>query len=396
MGHLTSLRIHNRLDQHRVFGLIMISGDMAEARALELDELMIEIGPFRMPTSLESLRDPLSDGSRFFFGVISQQLRDGPTSLWVKRRTGATVGAAVARYDLLVDNHDALAHRVGNVLDESGSSAIVTGAVDSRWFPYGLAHRAGLEVDTWKLPGADEAAGPWAEVRAAMARDGYAIFPERIPDALCDQFVAEVGTEIEAGRMTFVPGSSTRLHQTHRLPSGGRIWRFPPVVDFLSHWFGSPPAACQTLFYFNGSQQRAHQDTIHLTAFPAGHMCGVWVALEDVVPDSGELFVYPGSHRLPRLLAADLNLPKVREDYSPYARFDDEVERLLVLGGFERKVYRPRKGEILVWHENLVHGGSRRENLTQTRISVVSHYFARGAIGYYDSRGEAATLEELA
>jgi hypothetical protein len=48
-----------------------------------------------------------------------------------------------------------------------------------------------------------------------------------------------------------------------------------------------------------------------------------------------------------------------------------------------------------VWHENLVHGGSVRINKEQTRFSVVSHYFAKGAVAYYDSRGEAASLEDL-
>jgi ectoine hydroxylase-related dioxygenase (phytanoyl-CoA dioxygenase family) len=51
------------------------------------------------------------------------------------------------------------------------------------------------------------------------------------------------------------------------------------------------------LTYVFGSQQEAHQDTIHLTPFPAGYMCGTWIALQDVVPDSGELIVYPGNHR---------------------------------------------------------------------------------------------------
>ena len=45
---------------------------------------------------------------------------------------------------------------------------------------------------------------------------------------------------------------------------------------------------------------------------------------------------------------------------------------------------------MLIWHENLAHGGSPRKNDELTRRSIVSHYFARGAIAFYDSQGVPA------
>jgi ectoine hydroxylase-related dioxygenase (phytanoyl-CoA dioxygenase family) len=124
-------------------------------------------------------------------------------------------------------------------------------------------------------------------------------------------------------------------------------------------------------------------------------MCGVWIALEDVASDSGELFVYPGSHKTPRLRAAELGLEKVKTDYSSYVHFDRAINELISDGGYQRVPYMPRAGQILVWHENLIHGGSYRRDRTKTRLSIVSHYFAKGSVAYYDSRGEAATLELL-
>lgn len=124
-------------------------------------------------------------------------------------------------------------------------------------------------------------------------------------------------------------------------------------------------------------------------------MCGVWIALEDVQADSGELFVYPGSHKTPRLRARDLGLEKVDQDYSSYTIFDAAIQNLLKDGGYERVEYRPKAGQVLVWHENLIHGGSPRRNRELTRLSIVSHYFAKGAVSYYDGRGEAAALEIL-
>jgi hypothetical protein len=75
--------------------------------------------------------------------------------------------------------------------------------------------------------------------------------------------------------------------------------------------------------------------------------------------------------------------------------FDDAIQALIREYRYEPAVYRPKAGEILVWHENLIHGGSPRRNRDLTRHSIVSHYFARGCISYYDSRGEAGSLEAL-
>jgi hypothetical protein len=367
--------------------------------------LSLEIGPFRRTVTLDELQDSLEDKDRFNFSIVTQQLRNGPVRLCMRDVSGdlmpqpASASRIVAQYEILVDNPGELASNVANLLDEAGCSAILVGPPDSRMFPYQASKARGGDLDQWTLDRSKGIAhappGRWRDAQETMARDGFTVLEERVPEWLCDRFVEEVKAEVDAGRLTYDWGSSTRLHHTHRLPSGSQIWKFPPVVEFLKEWFRDLPVACQTLFYFNGSGQRAHQDSIHLTSFPAGFMCGVWVALEDVSPDSGELFVYRGSHRLPRLYVADLGLPKVRDDYSAYARFDDEVDNLLSLGGYEPVTYRPKKGEILVWHENLAHGGGVRVDRSKTRISVVSHYFARGSVAYYDSRGEAATLEEL-
>lgn len=405
MAHLTSLRIHNRADQHRVWGLIVFAASVPEARALGLRRLILEIGPYRREVALEQMANFDESDDRFYFAIVTQQLRNGPAALLIRdvsdtlERGAPGTEPVVARYGVIVDNPGALASVVGNIMDENRRSAILVGQIDSRMFPYEAARVNGLELEQWTMSAANGAVGLQSDrsavVHEAMMKDGFAVLPERVPESLCDRFVAEVKAEIDSGRLAYEWGSSTRLHHTHRLPSGSQIWKFPPVIEFLKAWFQDLPVACQTLFYFNGSGQRAHQDTIHLTSFPAGFMCGVWVALEDVQPDSGELFVYRGSHGMPRLYVADLCLPKVREDYSAYSRFDDEIENLLSLGGYERTTYRPKKGEILVWHENLAHGGSPRLDLSKTRTSVVSHYFARSAAAYYDSRGEAATLEEL-
>ena len=46
-----------------------------------------------------------------------------------------------------------------------------------------------------------------------------------------------------------------------------------------------------------------------------------------------------------------------------------------------------RAGDVLIWQENLIHGGSPRTDLEQTRMSMVIHAFAEPTLIYYDSTG---------
>ncbi len=226
--------------------------------------------------------------------------------------------------------------------------------------------------------------------------DGYVILPEPVEESLLATINRELDAAIEKKVEGYEYGSSQRIHNLHHRNPGVRaLWRHPVVMRYLELIFGVPARPCQTLTYVFGSQQDAHQDTIHLTPFPAGYMCGVWIALEDVQPNSGELEVHRGSHRLPRVYMAGSGCPKVAND--DWNEFGSNIparwRQMLAAGNFEKVTYRPKRGTILVWHENLMHGGSVRIDRSLSRRSIVSHYFADGAIAFYDSTGVAGHME---
>ena len=189
-------------------------------------------------------------------------------------------------------------------------------------------------------------------------------------------------------------------HLHHHSRAMAELWRHPAILANLRLAFEVEPRPCQTLTFVNGSQQGAHQDTIHLTPFPAGYMMGVWVALEDVQPGSGELFYYPGSHRTPRLYAYHAGWPGL---FGPAkgAPGGGDFNRLAVAAhqGYERLAadftrvdYLPKAGDVLFWHENLIHGGAPRRDKSLSRKSVAMHYFADGCVAYYDSWGDPAFM----
>ena len=105
-----------------------------------------------------------------------------------------------------------------------------------------------------------------------------------------------------------------------------------------------------------------------------------WAALEDVTIGAGELFYYPGSHRFEDFIYKD-HYKSVHEAHrmTGESRPHEQIERH-VHSLEERAAQRgipkmpfAKKGDVLVWHADLVHGGNPVSRVT-TRKSIVTHY----------------------
>ena len=156
----------------------------------------------------------------------------------------------------------------------------------------------------------------------------------------------------------------------------------PEIEAVLQRCWGRQPFAFQTLNFPVGTQQDLHSDAVHFHSEPPGFMCGVWVALEDIHPESGPLEYVPGSQRLPYLQAVDVGVrqqPGVTPDQKI---FHDYWQMVLSQGDFERQRFTSRLGQALIWSANLIHGGSAVDNLQLTRWSQVTHYFFDGCRHY--------------
>jgi ectoine hydroxylase-related dioxygenase (phytanoyl-CoA dioxygenase family) len=98
------------------------------------------------------------------------------------------------------------------------------------------------------------------------------------------------------------------------------------------------------------------------------------------------LFYYPGSHRLPYLLNEDFNegATNLRLGRKDYVDYEDRIEVLLEETKVEKEVFLAKKGDILIWHANLIHGGLPVRNAELTRKSMVIHYYAKDVIKYHE------------
>jgi hypothetical protein len=144
------------------------------------------------------------------------------------------------------------------------------------------------------------------------------------------------------------------------------------VLAFLDALYQRQSFPFQTLNFARGSRQATHSDAFHFNCRPAGFMCGIWIALEDIHPDSGPLHYYPGSHRLPVLTAADLGGRDTGRGYE--ALIASVVEK----AGLKLETALIRRGQAFIWAANLLHGGTPINDPSRTRLSQVTHYYFRG------------------
>jgi len=153
----------------------------------------------------------------------------------------------------------------------------------------------------------------------------------------------------------------------------------PAVRQALGELVGRKALPFQTLNFPIGTSQYAHSDTIHFNTIPEGYMAGVWVALEDIDEDNGPLIYYPGSHKLPYYSMQDLGL---EPGYDNYQNYEQKIQQLIADQGFESELGVAKKGEALIWHANLLHGGAPRKDLERSRHSQVTHYYFEGCKYY--------------
>ena len=172
-------------------------------------------------------------------------------------------------------------------------------------------------------------------------------------------------------------------------------FRNPRLIKLLEFVMGRKIVPFQTINFTEGSEQRAHSDSIHMTTEPLGYLIASWIALEDIDEKSGPLFYYPGSHRLPFVSCQDYlsgNTTFTIGNKS-YKRYEDKIEDLLKGEVFEKKYFLAKKGDVLIWHANLLHGGSPIKQKGKSRKSMVAHYFCEGVICYHEISQRPALLE---
>jgi ectoine hydroxylase-related dioxygenase (phytanoyl-CoA dioxygenase family) len=144
------------------------------------------------------------------------------------------------------------------------------------------------------------------------------------------------------------------------------------LTSILADLLGEPAVLCNSLNFEKGSSQPMHIDSLYMTPRTPHSLIATWIALEDVHPDSGPLVYFPGSHRIPLYTFNDGTHHATREESADWY---DYIDVQIRLRGLKERAFLAKKGDVFIWHSDLVHGGSPIADHRRTRSSLVCHYF---------------------
>ncbi len=234
-------------------------------------------------------------------------------------------------------------------------------------------------------------------------QNGYLVLDTEIPESVLDAIIVELQDKYT---------SDVKLDVGHQ--DAGRIqdaWRInanvkalalnPKILETLKELYDRQPLAFQTLNFPVGTEQPPHSDTIHFNSIPAGFMCGVWIALEDMDENNGTLVFYPQSHKLPEVTLSDIGYEwETKSNFSPsqlvrrsfrklglinsiptlkaddaYPLYEKQISKVIEENNLKPSYATIKKGQAFIWAANLLHGGSPRKDKKRTRHSQVTHYF---------------------
>ena len=238
-----------------------------------------------------------------------------------------------------------------------------------------------------RLAESAEAESFGAETRAKLARwidDGYMVLEGHLSRADVDEINSDLERQFEQGKIKYHPLGKRVVNAFEHSEPVRRAVTDPELLRLLSFILGREVNLFQTIDFFVGSEQAAHSDSFHMTTEPMGYLIAIWVALEDVSPESGPVYYYPGSHKLPYVMTEDLGDRGGDLGGGKEARYAERIRSLIADRGLEPVEFTASAGDVLIWHANLLHGGRGIAREGATRKSLVAHYFGSGVLCYHE------------
>ncbi len=245
--------------------------------------------------------------------------------------------------------------------------------------------------------------------------NGFFVWPQLFPEQKIDAHLAELEvhekligngsfeefhafsqekkTRIAAAQQEFYSGNTA----TQELSFNERLmlyfqWKFAELPILRIQTGG---------LYSRGT--RSHHDALYIRCNPKDTEIRVWVALEDVHPDSGPVYFVPRSHSLiSKTLEEEVlnECPQFREvlaqqrgsttegqfarAFAPIAGYAQrKMELAIAKTGLPKMIPALRKGDAVLFSLDLVHGTAARVNKTLTRKHLILSWCALSASWYH-------------
>ncbi|HZG56298.1 phytanoyl-CoA dioxygenase family protein [Paenibacillus sp.] len=218
---------------------------------------------------------------------------------------------------------------------------------------------------------------------------GYVLFKKGCSSDLIDAFnghirdIRSVAAEEmpewvkprKAGEVLDKDRFSVRLFNPHQHDGFSRqVMKLPVIRGALAQLMGDEAVCVQSMYFYKepGSPgQAAHQDYYYIKDDPKT-MVAAWIAMEELVDEeNGCLWVIPGTHRLGLLPHGAV------KDLEEHEAYTHETE------GIDLKAQIPvvmEKGDILFFHELLIHSSNKNRSKDRWRRSYVCHYIRQDSM----------------
>jgi phytanoyl-CoA hydroxylase len=202
--------------------------------------------------------------------------------------------------------------------------------------------------------------------------NGYALLPgnnaDGVSEGVLEDFRSYIENNPDSNRYCDQHGHHDRLCNFHMVSKNARDICFNrKTMGVIGAAFSGSVTVIGSLFFEKGSEQSIHRDTPAFFTNPFNHYFGVWNALEDIRLDAGPLIYYEGGHKVAQ--DKDLYLDESVNEKNYFAK----VEGACRDAGLTIKEMLINKGDTIIWHPQLPHGGGRINKRGLTRTSLVFH-----------------------
>lgn len=205
--------------------------------------------------------------------------------------------------------------------------------------------------------------------------NGYTVIPGLIGDDLIEPYLKLRSPMPDIGWSAGTP------YMQH--PEIRNICCNDYLSDVLKRIIGDEMGLHLNLTGWVSTRRAMHQDDYLNPPFINSWYAGVWIALEDIHPDSGPFEMYPGSHRMDfvRMSKVMKYVPVELRTGSDWVYFSEPwvskaIENECLKMGLTKIQYLPKKGDVMIWHSRLAHTGSVPNNPLLKRKSLIAHYSA--------------------
>lgn len=214
--------------------------------------------------------------------------------------------------------------------------------------------------------------------------DGVLILPGAMPEDMMRFYEEEWQIHHGYGWPPRNPGGWPNPTPYFQKRALRELMTYAPLVHAIGGLIGEPPGLHLCLTGWVSTRRDWHQDTYLNPLHVGDSYAAVWIALEDIHPDSGPFQYVPGSHRWPTVTQEKIFRYVDNTDH----RWPAHTEKFLT-PIFERKIaemslradrpwnvvtHLPKRGDVLIWHGRLVHRGSTPRDPSRPRRAVIAHY----------------------